>query len=67
MNQLYNKGVNAKMSDPQFAESENKVRNLENEANKRAPLVAELTRQVGDLERQFANSDQSHPVGRQVV
>lgn len=64
---LYDSAVNEKMrSSPEFAEAENKVRRLERETNALGPRVDELTRQVADLERQFGNSDQSHPVGRQV-
>ena len=67
MNVLYDKGLNAKMHDPEFAESENKVRNLENEANKLAPRVDEMNRRVADLSRQLGFSDGDSPAGRRLT
>jgi DNA repair ATPase RecN len=67
MNVLYDQGLNARMRDPKFAEFENRVRDLENQANKLAPRVDELTVQVGNLSRNLGFLDSDSPAGRRLA
>lgn len=48
-------------SNPEFAEKEHAVRDLETKANQLAQRVSELTRKIADFERQFAKLDISSP------